>query len=211
LAALRAEVDVRPVRERRPARRKAFLRAVPWKRLGLGAVLALLVGMLGAGLLFAGSAGRIAAGVTVSGLNVGGKTPAEAAALLEARAAELAEVPVVFTVGDERFPLRPADLEARVDWNAVAAEARAEGDWPLPFRGLKRIALRLVGADVAAHLRQPGLQRPGHARVQADDRAERGAAHRQLLEDAHVHAEHDYAVMRRAPGESWAPTRNAAI
>jgi len=136
------------VRERRPARRKAFLRAVPWKRLGLGAVLALLVGMLGAGLLFAGSAGRIAAGVTVSGLNVGGKTPAEAAALLEARAAELAEVPVVFTVGDERFPLRPADLEARVDWNAVAAEARAEGDWPLPFRGLKRIALRLVGADV---------------------------------------------------------------
>jgi len=148
LAALRAEVDVRPVRERRPARRKAFLRSVPWKRLGLGLLLALVVATLALGLGFAGSAARIPAGVTVAGMNVAGKTPAEAAALLEARAAELADVPVVFTVGDERFPLSPADLEARVDWNAVAAEARAEGDWPHPFRGLKRLSLRLFGADV---------------------------------------------------------------
>lgn len=147
-ASMRAEVDARPVRERRPARRKALLRTVPWKRLGLWAGIALVVLTLGVGLVFAGSSGRIAAGVTVSGVNVAGKTPAEAAALLDARAQELAEVPVVFTVGDERFPLRPADLEARVDWNALAAEARAEGDWPLPFRGLKRVAVRLFGAEV---------------------------------------------------------------
>lgn len=147
-ASMRAEVDARPVRERRPARRKALLRAVPWKRLGLGAALALVLLTLGVGLVFAGSGGRIAAGVTVAGVNVAGKTPAEAAALLDARAQELAEVPVVFTVGEERFPLRPADLEARVDWNAVAAEALAEGDWPLPFRGLKRVSLRLFGAEV---------------------------------------------------------------
>jgi len=147
-ASMRAEVDARPVRERRPARRKALLRVVQWKRLGLGAAIALVVLTVGIGLVFAGSGGRIAAGVTVSGLNVAGKTPAEAAALLEARAEELAGVPVVFTVGDERFPLRPADLEARVDWAAVAAEAQEEGDWPLPFRGLKRISLRLFGAEV---------------------------------------------------------------
>ena len=103
---------------------------------------------LGVGLAFAGSGGKIAAGVTVSGLNVAGKTPEEAAALLAARAAELEDVPVVFTVGEERFRLTPADLEANVDWNAVAAEALAEGDWPHPFRGIKRVGLRLFGADV---------------------------------------------------------------
>ena len=74
-ASMRAEVDVRPVRERRPARRKALLRAVPWKRIVLALAVALVVCTLGAGLVFAGSGGRIAAGVTVAGLNVAGKTP----------------------------------------------------------------------------------------------------------------------------------------
>ena len=50
---------------------------------------------------------------------------------------------------------------------------------------------RLGCPDVAADLPGSGLQRPGHARVPAGDRAERGAAHGHLQQDADVHAQHD--------------------
>ena len=158
---MRAEVDVRPVRERRAARaRRAPLRAVAWRRvavLGGGAAFALT---LATGVVFAGSADRIAAGVTVAGVKVGGMTSAEAVAALEGRARRYARVPVVFTAGRERFSLRPRDLDARVDWSAVVRNAHAAGNWPLPFRGVKRVAVRLFGAELepTADLYAPRLE-----------------------------------------------------
>jgi vancomycin resistance protein YoaR len=158
---MRADVDVRPVRERRRAgARRGFLRAVPWLPLGLwGGGLALVL-VLAVGVVFAGSAGRIAAGVTVDGVEVGGLAPEQASKRLAASAARYASVSVTLTAGGERFHLRPADLDARVDWLAAAEEAQAAGSWPMPFRGLKRVAVRLFGADVEprADVYEPRLE-----------------------------------------------------
>jgi vancomycin resistance protein YoaR len=147
---MRAEVDVRPVRERRRARsRRALLRGIPWRAVltwGSGAVAVLI---LAVGVVFAGSSTNIAAGVRVAGVNVAAKSVGEATEALERQAAKSAKVPVVFEAGGQRFALRPRDLDARVDWEAAAAEAHAAGSWPMPFRGLKRVQVRLFGADVA--------------------------------------------------------------
>ena len=89
--------------------------------LALAAVLAALVG-----LAFAGSPARIAAGVEIAGVDVGGLTPAEARELLERRFARVERVPVVFTAGGERFPLRATTLSVEADW-AAAIETAAAG------------------------------------------------------------------------------------
>jgi hypothetical protein len=104
--------------------------------------------LLAAGLAFAGSAGSIAAGITVAGVNVGVLSEEEAQARLATTARRYASVPVVFTAGGQRFALRPAALDVHGDWNAAAAAAVDEGDGSLPFRGLKRLWLRVSGAEV---------------------------------------------------------------
>ena len=144
---MRAEVDVRPVRERRPARSQAFA-SVRWRVLALWTVSAVAALTLAAGIVFAGSVERIPAGVTIAGVKVSGLTPEEAERRLAMRAARYASIPVVFTADGKRWELRPSDLEVRVDWGAAAEEAREAGDWPLPVRGLKRVAVRLFGTEV---------------------------------------------------------------
>ena len=158
---MRAEVDVGRVRGRRRApSRWAFLGSIRWGAVGAWGGGGLLALLLLVGVLFAGSSSRIAAGVRVAGANVGGMTTDEAAVALEKRAARVAARPVTLTADGKRFELRPAQLDARVDWPAVAAEARSEGDWPMPFRGLKRVAVRLFGAEVvpAADVYEPRLE-----------------------------------------------------
>ena len=158
---MRAEAGVQAKRGAASARaseRLARLARERWRALvwPLAALLALLLAI---GVVFAGSIDRIAAGVTVAGVDVGGMTAAEAEALLDARAARQEGVPLVFTAGEERWPITPRDVQARVDWAGAAAEARAAGDWPLPLRGLKRVVVRLTGEDVAPHVRayEPAL------------------------------------------------------
>ncbi|HXV57688.1 MAG TPA: VanW family protein [Gaiellaceae bacterium] len=145
---MRAEAGV-AVRRRRPARtggrRERLVRA---GRIALAVLAALLLLALAVGVVFAGSADRIAAGVSVAGVSVGGLTAAEATETLETRAASLADVPVVFTAGDRQFRVRPAALDVRAGWAAAAEEAVDRGDWPLPVRGLQRVWLRLSGAEV---------------------------------------------------------------
>jgi len=123
-----------------------------------GAVLVALVLVVGVG--FAGSDARIAAGVEVAGVKVSGLTPEQAEKKLSERAASLADVPVTFTGGGQSWRISPQELELSVDWPATLAEARAAGDWPLPFRGLKRVAVRLLGAEVAprADVYEAGLE-----------------------------------------------------
>ena len=145
---MRAEAGVGRARERRAERLWRFVGAVPWRRIGAWSGALAAASTLAVGLAFAGSADRIAAGVTVAGVNVAGKTPEEAETALAKKADRYAAVPVVFTAAGERWTLTPDDLETRADWAAAVDAAHAEGNWPLPFRGLKRIALRLFGADV---------------------------------------------------------------
>jgi vancomycin resistance protein YoaR len=156
---MRAEVDVRPARAPVRARRRGPTRTARWARLAavaLGVVLLVLV-VLGLG--FAGSSDRLAAGVTVGGAEVSGLRLNEAAKELSSRAAELASVPVTFTVGDHRWRAAPEGLDVKVDWRETVARAEGAGSWPLPFRGLKRIWLRFAGTDVepVADIYEAGL------------------------------------------------------
>ena len=108
----------------------------------------LVLGLLAVGFAFAGSTDRIAAGVTISGENVGGLTADAAQKKLAARAHSLAAVPVPFTAGGRRWPIAPAQIALRGDWASAVQEALDEGDGSVPLRGLQRVRLRLFGADV---------------------------------------------------------------
>jgi len=111
-----------------------------------------IVGTVGGalvGFLFAGSPARIAAGVRVAGVNVGGLTASQATAKLERQASAVSQVPVVFTAVGHTWSLRPANLGVQADWHAAAKLALQQGDGLGPFRGLRRIGVRVFGADVS--------------------------------------------------------------
>jgi vancomycin resistance protein YoaR len=101
------------------------------------------------GLVFAGSPGRIAAGVRIDGVNVGGMTPGAAQRVLERRAQSLDHVPVVFFAGRRRWRVTPEQLGVRADWHAAVELARRHGDGFGPFRGFRRIGVRVFGAEFA--------------------------------------------------------------
>jgi vancomycin resistance protein YoaR len=117
-------------------------------RPGLIALAVVSLLLLAAGVGFAGSASRVPAGVTIAGVDVGGLTAEEAQAKLAATAREYASVPVVFTAGGDRYPIRPDAVAARADWAAAVSAALEHGDGPLPIRGLRRLWLRFTGTDV---------------------------------------------------------------
>jgi vancomycin resistance protein YoaR len=114
-------------------------------------VTALLVAVLVAlvGLAFAGSAARLAEGVRIAGVDVGGMTQAEARSLLESRAERVARIPVVFTAGDDRFPIKASTLGVRADWSAALASAMHESEGFGPVRGYRRLHARFFGAEIS--------------------------------------------------------------
>jgi vancomycin resistance protein YoaR len=112
------------------------------------AVLAALAGMV-LGLAFAGSPSRLANGVRIAGVDVGGRTPSQARSILQRRADELASVPVTFRVGSRTWQLQPRHLGIRVDWRAAVDAVRRQGNGFGPLRGFRRLDLRFFGADVA--------------------------------------------------------------
>jgi len=101
------------------------------------------------GLAFAGSSNKLAGGVQIAGVEVGGKTPREAERILSARAKALAAVPVTFRVGPHTWQLQPRRLGIQVDWAAAVDAVRRQGQGFGPLRGFKRLDLRFFGADVA--------------------------------------------------------------
>ena len=101
------------------------------------------------GLVFAGSPSRLAGGVQIAGVDVGGKTPKEAARLLKQKADSLAAVPVTFRVGRHAWQLQPRRLGIQVDWEAAVDAVRRQGQGFGPLRGFKRLDLRFFGADVS--------------------------------------------------------------
>ena len=101
------------------------------------------------GFVFAGSPSRIAAGVKIDGVNVGGLTAGQARAKLERRANALAEVPVTFTAAGHEWRLRPVSLGVQTNWDAAVKLALDQGSGLGPLRGFRRIGVRVFGADVS--------------------------------------------------------------
>jgi vancomycin resistance protein YoaR len=112
----------------------------------LAAVLAVAAALVG--LVFAGSPERLAEGVTIAGVDVGGMTAERAAKTLEARAATLEERPVVFAAGPDRFAIKPSQLGVEADWRAAVAAAQNEGEGFGPVRGFRRLHVRVFGSEV---------------------------------------------------------------
>jgi len=118
------------------------------QRLGVLAIVAVVCGVV-LGLVFAGSPGRIAAGVKIDGVNVGGLTAGQARAKLERRADALSQVPVTFTAAGRKWSLKPVSLGVEANWGAAVKLALDQGRGVGPFRGFKRIGVRVFGADVS--------------------------------------------------------------
>lgn len=152
-ALMRADAALSPARQQRSEleeRRRAKARSVRLRRrLMIGGAAAFVAVVLGTGMGFAGSTDRIADGVTIDGVEVGGLSASEAKALLDRRATSIAATPVVFTGGGESFSVKPKKLAVAPNWDAAIEKALDEGDGFVLFRGLKRIALQLSGSDVA--------------------------------------------------------------
>jgi vancomycin resistance protein YoaR len=100
------------------------------------------------GLLFAGSPAKLAEGVRIAGMDVGGMSPADARRALERREAALANVPVRFTDGNRTFAVRPEQLGVKVDWRTAVESAQREGEGFAVVRGLRRLKARFFPADL---------------------------------------------------------------
>jgi vancomycin resistance protein YoaR len=111
-------------------------------------VLSLVAAAVLLGLVFAGSPTKIAGGVRIDGVDVGGLEATDARKLLEAKSATLAQRPVVFTAGGKRFPIRPYELGVAPDWKAAIDSAQRQGSGYGPLRGFKRLDVTVFGADV---------------------------------------------------------------
>ena len=110
------------------------------------ALLAVLTALIG--LAFAGSTVRIAEGVHIAGVDVGGLTRGEATSLLESRFERVERVPVVFTAGGEEYPITATTLGVEADWAAAIESAAREGEGFGPVRGFRRLQTRFFGADI---------------------------------------------------------------
>ena len=149
-AAVRAEATTSSLRIRR---RRPRLLGLAARRGVAAAVVFAVLAVAVLWLAFAGSAARIAEGVSIAGVDVSGMTPAQARVALERRAAVVEATPVAFTAGDRAWQLTPRQLGLTVDWAAAVEAARREGDGFGPLRGYRRLQTRVFGADIAPPVR----------------------------------------------------------
>jgi vancomycin resistance protein YoaR len=127
--------------------RRARSRRLLVQRL-LALIAVFVIGGVVLGLAFSGSPARIAGGVQVAGVDVGGLTSGEATVKLQERARAVANIPVVFTAEGHTWRLRPANLGIEADWSAAVKLAQQQGEGVPPLRGLRRVGIRFFGADV---------------------------------------------------------------
>ncbi len=99
--------------------------------------------------VYAGSSDRLADGVEIAGVDVGGLSPQEAESRLADREAAVAGVPLAVSLGDKTYRIRPAALGLTVDWQAAVEEARERVGGLRPVRGLRRFSARTFGADIS--------------------------------------------------------------
>jgi vancomycin resistance protein YoaR len=100
------------------------------------------------GFVFAGSTAKLPAGAQIAGVPVGGLEADVARRQLEQRADRLRHVPVEFRAAGRTWKIRPSALGVEVDWGAGVEAARRQGDGFGPFRGFRRIGVRVFGTDI---------------------------------------------------------------
>jgi vancomycin resistance protein YoaR len=103
--------------------------------------------------VLAGSPARLAEGVHIAGIDVGGLTPKEARRLLERRFQDVQRTPIRFVAGGKSFELMAVQLGIQPDFADAVEAARREGDGFGPLRGYRRLRVRLDEQDV-----QPRVQ-----------------------------------------------------
>ena len=111
------------------------------------ALLAVLAAPIG--LAFAGSTARIADGVAIAGVDVGGLTHAQARSLLEQRFDRVAHVPVVFTAAGKPYPIKATTLGVEADWASAIKTAAREGEGFGPVRGFRRLQAKFFGSEIS--------------------------------------------------------------
>jgi vancomycin resistance protein YoaR len=113
-------------------------------------IVVVLVGLTGVvlGLAFAGSPARLANGVRVGDVDVGGMTPGHATSLLERRWDGVENVPIQFTIGRQTWKFSARLLGIRPNWRGAVDALRRQGEGFGPFRGFRRLDLRFFGAEV---------------------------------------------------------------
>jgi vancomycin resistance protein YoaR len=141
-AQVQAQLAAARLRRQRQARERML------KRLAVAGAFVFGLMWLVVGVIYAGAADRIASGVHVAGVDVGGMTQASAQRELERRGAALARVPLPVRVGDRTFRLQPGRLGVRPDWAGGAQSAKERGDGFGPIRGFRRIYMRAFGTGV---------------------------------------------------------------
>src|SRR5918999_220593 len=133
-----------PARTRRRRRTRVRL-LVQW-----GALVAtlLVVSGIGLGIAFAGSPETLPEGASIAGIDVSGMTPGDARTMLERRAEKLDNVPVEFRSSGRSWRVKPTSLFVEMDWAAAVEAARHRGEGFGPFRGLRRLGVRVFGTDI---------------------------------------------------------------
>jgi len=129
-----------------PSRRRVAVHADHLRIVGVAAAL-VAVAMVG-GAAYSGSSGRLAAGIRIDGIDVGGLTPQAAESLLERKSAQLGGVPVTFVSGGQRFAISPDELGVAPDWAGAVATAQSAGDEVAIIQGFRRFELGLFGMNI---------------------------------------------------------------
>ncbi len=129
-------------------RRQARVRRI--RRLSLAALVLAVALAIVASIVYAGSPGRLAQGLRVDGVEVGGLSTGEATRALERRSTTSLGTPVEFAAGGHVFRIKARDIGLVPDWGAAVSSARHAGDGFGPLRGFRRLKLRFFGSDVAA-------------------------------------------------------------
>src|SRR5215218_10373364 len=114
----------------------------------VGAVAVAAAAFFGFGYLFAGSQARLADGVRIAGVDVGGLTPGQAQRLLERRFEDVQRTPIRFVAGGKKFDLMAVQLGIEPDFADAVKAAQDEGDGFGPLRGYRRLRVRLGDADL---------------------------------------------------------------
>jgi vancomycin resistance protein YoaR len=141
---LDTEARLAQLRTRR--QRQARKRLV--RRMSAAAVALTCVAVLAFAMTYAGSSTRVAQGVTIAGVDVGGMTTDGAVRLLEQREAAIESEPVPVTVGGRTYQVRASTLGVTVHWRAAVRSALDKVDGFRPLRGFRRLATRAFGLDV---------------------------------------------------------------
>jgi vancomycin resistance protein YoaR len=156
LAALQLEGQVQAQLAAARLRRRRQARVRMLRRAALAGIGVLLLASIAVGFVYAGSPARIASGVRIAGVDVGGLSAGAARARLVRRAAAVASAPLSIRVGPRTFSVARSDVGVRPDWGKAAAEAIRRSGGFGPVRGLRRLYLRAFGSDLAVPVRVDG-------------------------------------------------------